>query len=146
MKDRYLACYVSGRNDPYEGNVDTAMLDAKIDSGSPWRDSIVALARKTITDEMDAAAKVQWLKDNLDAIKSMGGDTEKAWRMFCDGRVEALALQLDEEAMEEVMNRLEEEDDEDEDDDEDEEDEGDEDSDDDEDDDEDEEDDDDDSE
>lgn len=110
MKDRYVSCYVSGRCDEFEGDVDMPMLIAKIQSGAPPRETVLALARKTITDEMNATLKVQWLKDNLDEIKELGGDTEKAWRMFCDGRVDALAKQLDEEAMEEIMNQLEEED------------------------------------
>jgi hypothetical protein len=115
MKDRYVSCYVSGRCDTFEGEVDMAMLVAKIQSGASPRETVLALARKTITDEMNATLKVQWLKDNLDEIKELGGDTEKAWRQFCEGRVDALAKQLDEEAMEELMNQLEEEEDEDED-------------------------------
>lgn len=116
MQDRYVTCYVSGRCDSFEGNVDLAMLVAKITSGSPVRETVLSLARKTITDEMDAATKVQWLKDNLEEIKSLGGDTEKAWRAFCEGRIDALAISLDEALMEELVNQIEdEEDDEDED-------------------------------
>lgn len=104
MKDRYVACYLSGRMDTFDGTVDMAMLVAKIDSGAPMRDTVLSLARSLIGKEMDAATKVAWLKDNLDEIKSMGGDTEKAWRMFCEGRIDALVAQLDEAAMEELVS------------------------------------------
>lgn len=115
MKDRYVNCYVSGRCDPFEGSVDLPMVVAKIVAGAPVRDTVLSLARATITKEMDAATKMQWIKDNLDEIKDMGGDTEKSWRLFCEGRIDALALQIDEAVMEELVNQLEDEEDEDDD-------------------------------
>ena len=96
MKDRYVSCYVSGRMDSFEGDIDLEKLVERITGGAAVRETIVEVARKAVTSEMDAAAKVQWLQDNLEAIRSMGGDTEKAWRMFCQGRIDALAEQLDE--------------------------------------------------
>lgn len=119
MKDRYVTCYVSGRCDAFEGNIDVDKIVEQISEGAPPRDTILAAARKAITADMDAATKVQWLKDNLDEVKAMGGDTEKAWRLFCDGRVDALAVQLDEHVMEELVNQIEDEEDEDDDEDED---------------------------
>ena len=118
MKDRYVSCYVSGRMDSFEGDIDLEKLVERITGGAAVRETIVEVARKAVTSEMDAAAKVQWLQDNLEAIRSMGGDTEKAWRMFCQGRIDALAEQLDENVMEELVNQLEAEEDEDEDEDE----------------------------
>ena len=109
MKDPYLTCYMAGRMDEYEGAIDTAMLVAKIVNGSPVRDTSMEAAKKAITAEMDSATKMAWLKDNLDDIRAMGSDTEKAWRMFCLGRTDALAATLEDEAMEEIVNQLEEE-------------------------------------
>lgn len=112
MQDRYVTCYMSGRTDAFEGNVDLAMLVAKIGAGSPVRDSALDLAKKSLAPEMDTATKMAWLKDNAEAIREMGGDTEKAWRLFCQGRTDALALQLEVDAMEEIMNQIEEDEDE----------------------------------
>lgn len=115
MQDRYVSCYVSGRMDSFEGEIDLEKLVERIGTGAPVRETTLEVARKAVTTEMDAAAKVQWLQDNLEAIRAMGGDTEKAWRMFCQGRIDALAVQLDENVMEELVNQLEDEEDEDDD-------------------------------
>lgn len=109
MKDRYVTCYVSGRCDAYEGELDTDAILEQITGGAPARDTSVAAARKAVMAEMDAATKVAWLKDNLDEVKEMGGDTEKAWKMFCEGRVDALAVQIDEAVMEALVNQIEDE-------------------------------------
>ena len=106
MNNPYVTCYVSGRMDAFDGEVDLAKIVEQICDGKPARDVTLEAARKAITAEMDAATKVQWLKDNLDDIKTMGGDTEKAWRMFCQGRIDALANHLDDEAMEEIEEQL----------------------------------------
>lgn len=109
MKDRYVVCYVSGRCDSFEGTVDADKIVEQISAGAPAWDTIIAAARKAVMAEMDASTKVAWLKDNLDEVKAMGGDTEKAWKMFCDGRVDALAVQIDETVMEELVNQIEDE-------------------------------------
>lgn len=109
MKDRYVSCYFSGRCDAFDGEVDADKLTDKVLSGVPLRDVTLEAARIAITPTMDPATKVQWLKDNLDEIKALGGDTEKAWRLYGQGRIDALAHQLEEE----VLNNIEEDEDED---------------------------------
>lgn len=105
MKDRYVSCYFSGRFDAFDGEVDAAPLVEKIHAGLPLRDVTMEAARRAVTAEMDHAAKLQWLNDNLEEIKSMGGDTEKSWRLYGQGRTDALAHQLEDE----VLNSIEEE-------------------------------------
>lgn len=113
MQDRYVSCYVSGRCDSFEGTVDLEKLVERISGGAPVRETTMEVARKAVMAEMDAATKVQWLQDNLEEVRSLGGDTEKAWRMFCQGRIDALAAQLDEAVMEELVNQIEDEEEED---------------------------------
>ena len=108
MKDRYVSCYFSGRFDAFDGEIDTAPLIEKVHAGLPLRDVTMEAARRAITAEMDPATKIQWLNDNLDDIKTMGGDTEKSWRLYGQGRMDALAHQLEDE----VLNSIEEEDEE----------------------------------
>jgi hypothetical protein len=115
---------MAGRLDEYEGTIEVDKIIERVCAGAPLRDVTMEVAKKAITVEMDAATKVQWLKDNLDEIRSMGSDTEKAWRNFCSGRTDALASTLEEAVLEGVMNQIE---DEDEEEDEDEDEEGDED-------------------
>lgn len=110
MKDRYVSCYFSGRFDAFDGEVETEKLVELVQSGQPLRDVTLNAARTAIAHEADTATKLQWIKDNLDEIKTMGGDTEKSWRLYVQGRTDALAHQLEDE----VLNSIEEEEDEDE--------------------------------
>jgi hypothetical protein len=111
MKDRYVSCYFSGRLDAFDGQVDTAQLVERVQAGLPLRDATIEAARRAITGrgEMDTSAKLRWVNDNLDEIKVMGGDAEKAWRLYGQGRTDALARQLEDD----VLASIEEEDDED---------------------------------
>lgn len=97
MKDPYIQCYLSGRYDLYDGDVDLEKLIER--AVSPGMVSIRTMAhsaaQKEIDGEMDAATKVAWLKDNLEEIRVMGGDTERAWRLYVQGRVDNLAHQLE---------------------------------------------------
>lgn len=114
MKDAYVHCYIAGRCDYDEDDVvEIEQLVEKVSSGSPMRDVTLAAAKAAVTKELDVAAKAQWLKDNADTIKEMGGDSEKAWRMYMQGRIDALASDLESW----VLENLAEEDGEDEDDD-----------------------------
>jgi hypothetical protein len=130
MKDPYVHCYVAGRCDYDEDDdvVEIEQLVEKVSSGSPMRDVTLAAAKAAVTKELDVAAKAQWLKDNAETIKAMGGNSEKAWQLYMSGRVDALASDLESWVLE---NLGEEEAEEDEDDDEDDADGGDEDGDDD---------------
>lgn len=120
MKDPYVSCYFSGRFDAFDGTIDTDKLVERVESGLPLRDVTMEAARRAISAEMDHKAKIQWLNDNSDEIKSMGGDAEKAWRLYGQGRTDALARQLEDDVLNSVEEE-EEEEDEDEDEDEDEE-------------------------
>jgi len=119
MKDPYVSCYFSGRFDAFDGPIDTAQLVDRVQSGYQLRDVTIEAARRAITIEMDTSAKLQWVNDNLDDIKAMGGDTEKAWRLYGQGRADALASRLEDEVLNAVEEDEEDEDDEDEDEDED---------------------------
>ena len=102
MKDRYVSCYFSGRFDAFDGEVDT---DKLVEAGQPLRDVTLNAARTAIAHEADAATKLQWLNDNVEEIRAMGGDSEKSWRLYVLGRTDALAHQLEDE----VLNSVEEE-------------------------------------
>jgi hypothetical protein len=108
MKDRYVSCYLSGRFDAFDGEIDADKLVELIWSGQPVRDVTLNAARTAIAHEADTATKLQWIKDNLEDIKTMGGDTEKSWRLYVQGRTDALAHQIEDE----MMNIVEEDDDE----------------------------------
>jgi len=97
MKDLYVQCYLAGRNDPYDGELELeAIIERAVSPGAVTvRSASEAAAKKAIDAEMDAATKVQWLKDNLEEIKAMGGDTEKAWSRYLQGRVDNLAHQTE---------------------------------------------------
>lgn len=119
MKDPYVHCYIAGRCDYDEDDdvVEIEQLVEKVSSGTPMRDATLAAAKAAVAKELDVAAKADWLKDNSDTIKEMGGDSEKAWRMYTSGRVDALANDLDSWVLENLAEDEEEEDeDEDEDD------------------------------
>ncbi len=126
MKDPYVQCYVAGRYDTYEGDLELeAILERAVSPGMvSIRSASEAAAKKAIDAEMDAATKVQWLKDNLEEINAMGGDTEKAWSRYLQGRVDNLAHQTEADIvslMEEQLEGEEEDDDDEEDEDDDEE-------------------------
>jgi hypothetical protein len=99
MKDRYVSCYLSGRFDAFDGETDLDKLVELVWSGQPVRDVTLNAARTAIAHEADTATKLQWIKDNLEDIKTMGGDTEKSWRLYVQGRTDALAHQLEDEMM-----------------------------------------------
>lgn len=110
MKDPYVQCYASGRYDTFDGDVDMVKLAEQVRAGREVRPLTLAAAQAAINGEMDAAVKVQWLKDNLEPIKTMGGDTEKAYRLYVLGRVDNLAHQLEADIMSIVEDQIEEED------------------------------------
>ena len=112
MKDPYVSCYFSGRCDEYGGEIDLPKLVEKVHSGVPLRDCTLEAARRAISAEMDTAMKAQWLKDNIDEIKELGGDSEKAWRLYGQGRTDALAHDLEVNVLEAIAEEEEEEDDE----------------------------------
>lgn len=101
MKDRYVSCYFSGRLDAFDGQVDTVQLVERVQAGLPLRDATIEAARRAIIGrgEMDTSAKLRWVNDNLDEIKIMGGDAEKAWRLYGQGRTDALARQLEDDVL-----------------------------------------------
>lgn len=108
MRDRYISCYILGRTDTFDGEVDMDGLVERILSGAPMRETSLEVARRAVMASADSSAKVEWLHENLEAVRSLGGDTEKAWRLFCQGRVDALAAQVEESALEDMIGRLEE--------------------------------------
>lgn len=108
MRDRYISCYILGRTDTFDGEVDMDGLVERILAGAPMRETSLEVARRAVMASADSSAKVEWLHDNLEAVRSLGGDTEKAWRLFCQGRVDALAAQVEESALEDMIGRLEE--------------------------------------
>jgi len=112
MKDRYVSCYFSGRLDAFDGQVDTAQLVERVQAGLPLRDATVEAARRAITGrgEMDSSAKLRWVNDNLDEIKVMGGDAEKAWRLYGQGRIDALARQIEDDVLASIEEEEEDED------------------------------------
>lgn len=115
MKDRYVSCYFSGRLDAFDGQVDTSQLVERVQAGLPLRDATIEAARRAITGrgEMDTSAKLRWVNDNLDEIKVMGGDAEKAWRLYGQGRIDALARQLEDDVLASIEEEEEEEEEED---------------------------------
>lgn len=118
MKDAYVTCYFSGRVDEYDGDIDMQSIVDDVLAGKPLRDVTHAAAKKLIAADADVAAKAQWLKDNADEIKAMGGDSEKAWRLYTQGRTDALAADLEDSALEAIAEEeVEEDEDDDEDDD-----------------------------
>jgi hypothetical protein len=108
MRDRYISCYILGRTDTFDGEVDMDGLVDRILAGAPMRETSLEVARRAVMASADSSAKVEWLHDNLEAVRSLGGDTEKAWRLFCQGRVDALAAQVEESALEDMIGRLDE--------------------------------------
>ena len=128
MKDQYIRCYLDGRRDQeeYEFDIDIDKLAEQVSAGRPLRDVALEAAKKEITKDMDSTAKMEWIKDNLEVIRTYGGDTEKAWRMYTLGMTDELACELEPEICATLDGQDheddEEEDDEDEDEDEDEED------------------------
>jgi len=101
MKDPYIGCYLAGRADLYDGDVDLdKLVEAAVSPGTvSLREASLGAAKKAIDGEMDPETKVMWLKDNLAEIKTMGGDTEKAYRLYVQGRVDGLAHQLEGDAV-----------------------------------------------
>jgi hypothetical protein len=122
MKDPYIGCYLAGRADVFDGDVDLEKLIERAVSPAmvTIRDACLSTAKKAIDGDMDPDTKVMWLKDNLDEIKAMGGDTEKAYRLYVQGRVENLAHQIEVDVITTMEDADDEGDDEDEDDDDDE--------------------------
>jgi hypothetical protein len=111
MKDPYMQCYLAGRYDVFEGDVDLEKLaEDSMAVGASIRAVTAAAAKKEIDAEMDPATKIAWLKDNLEEIKAMGGDDTKAYRQYVQGRVDGLAHQLEAD----VINMIEDMNDEDE--------------------------------
>lgn len=119
MKDPYMQCYLAGRHDAFEGEIDIEKLmtdSASTATGkAKLRDECLTVATKLINKEMDAKAKMQWIKDNLDEIREMGGDTEKAYRLYVQGRSDQLAHDLEVEVIGAMDDGVEDDDDEDED-------------------------------
>lgn len=99
MKDQYIRCYLDGRRDQeeYEFDIDIDALAEKVGNGAQLRDVALEAAKKEIAKDMDASAKTEWLKDNLETIRTYGGDTEKAWRLYMQGMIDELACELEPE-------------------------------------------------
>lgn len=108
MHDRYIHCYVLGRTDSFDGEVDTDKIVERVLAGAPMRETALEVARRTILASCGATEKVSWLHENLDEVRALGGDTEKAWRLFCQGRIDALACVVEEAAVEGLVERLDE--------------------------------------
>jgi hypothetical protein len=108
MRDHYISCYILGRTDTFDGEVDMDGLVERILDGAPMRETSLEVARRAVMASADSSAKVEWLHENLEAVRSLGGDTEKAWRLFSQGRVDALAAQVEESALEDMIGRLDE--------------------------------------
>lgn len=107
MQDPYMKCYVSGRNDSYEEEIDLEPLVERAASGvTPVRELALTAATSAINAEMTPKLKLGWLKDNVEEIAELGNDSQKAYRLFLQGRIDALAHALEDDIatrLEEVM-------------------------------------------
>lgn len=99
MKDPYVECYLSGRCDDYAEDVDLDVLAEQVLDGKDIRVVTATAAKTAIDAEMDKTVKADWLKDNLEEIRVMGGDTAKAYRLYVQGRCDALACHLEGEVL-----------------------------------------------
>jgi type III secretion system FlhB-like substrate exporter len=63
-----------------------------------------AKAALTKSGGQSSSAKLQWMKDWKDELVEAGGDGEKAWRLYNEGRTDGIAWQLEEALVEELMN------------------------------------------
>jgi hypothetical protein len=105
MRDPYVSCYLSGRFNASsfdELEIDFDDLTEKVNSGKPIREVTLEVALEAITPEMDPVTKARWVKDNQEDIETLGGDNEKAWRLYMQGCIDALAHQLEDEVMSEL--------------------------------------------
>lgn len=97
--DPYMECYISGRLDECDVDLDLEPLTDLIMSAGGMREACAAAAKLAVDKEMDPEIKSQWLADNADEITAMGGDKEKAYRLFVQGRVDGLAWSLEDEVV-----------------------------------------------
>jgi hypothetical protein len=101
MKDPYTACYLAGRLD--ESDSGTPDLDRLVESvmlGKSIRDVTIDAARQFIAEtEGHEEEKAEWIADNRASIDESGGDGDKAWKLYTQGRAEALAHQLEDDVL-----------------------------------------------
>jgi len=94
-KDPYFRCYTEGQLDQFDGDIDIDPLVERVLANPMTIIEVSMTASKiAINAEMDATTKAQWILDNAGELRQMGGDTEKAYRLYVQGRIDALAINV----------------------------------------------------
>lgn len=99
MKDPYLFCYLMGRSVELDAGANKPIV-AKVEAGAPLRDVVMDAARAAWAPS--PGYKARWFKENRAEIKKAGGDTEKAWRLYAQGRMDAFSHQLEDDILSEI--------------------------------------------
>lgn len=116
LEKPYMQFYVLGRGDDVLRNrdVDEVELADQVMNGHPVREVCAKVADAVGAKLEHDRAKRDWIAGNREAIDDAGGDAEKAYAHYVQGRKDEYAWHLEED----VVDALYEEEDEDEEDDE----------------------------
>lgn len=109
--DPYMEFYVLGRTDIAEEGfkleVDLGDLAKRVLCGESIHTVTTELADASVKTQSHSRDKRDWLAANTDLIKDAGGDKEKAYQKFCEGRRDEIRHMLEDETANELEPMLE---------------------------------------
>lgn len=124
MKPEYMIFYLHGREADLldDDDVDAADVADEVMAGADMRTKLMSIAT-TLAAALAVTEKREWIKENLELINEVGGDSEEAFRNYQQARIDAYAHALEEDVVEAMLAGDDDEEEDDDDEDEDEEDE-----------------------
>lgn len=118
-KDRYAHFYALGLVNVDEDDVEAAWYGAhrkqaahrsdlldKALAGETVRDVAYKAAKVAIDHQMTATLKLEWMKENAEAIAGSGGDGQKAYSLYVQGRVDRVANHVEQQLAEEFVEEV----------------------------------------
>ena len=110
----YALFYIEGREEKIlKNDIDTAQLAEKFLDGADLRTLCIDAARVAAKPLEVGRRKKDWIEDSKEDIDEAGGDADKAYANYLEGRVDELASDLESDVIEDLTAMISGEDDED---------------------------------
>jgi hypothetical protein len=104
VKSDYVFFYLEGREAKLlKADIDTGVIAEQViaDKGTIHELLHAAVSAAAKGLEVDRQKK-RWISDYEDEIAAAGGDSDAAYRHFCDGRIDELVYRLEPEVLEDL--------------------------------------------
>lgn len=85
---------------------DEAVTEEMVRMGTPLRDAVLSASARAAAPLEAGKAKRSWISEREEEIKAAGGDTDAAYAAYVQGRIDDLALVVEEGVLDVLSQRF----------------------------------------